>query len=119
MKGILFIPSKHKAIREHPDIVTVTRRVINPQPPQGEDIEVFGWFAPEIKEGKAPEGLWMEDKDGLKFLQKPRYQVGEIVYIKEAWFIGSLCQGLIDPKMAGAGVPLGMILLAKTISGMK
>jgi len=83
LKGILFKPWKIKFIAEHPDMELQTRRVIKPQPPDGG--EVFSWFAPEITENKAPEGLWLEDEHGLKFLQKPRYQVGEVVYIKEAW----------------------------------
>jgi len=77
MKGILFKPDMIKAI--HDGRKTVTRRVIKTQPPENA-IEVFSWFAPEIKSNKAPEGLWMEDENGLKFLQKPRYQVGETVY---------------------------------------
>jgi len=83
VKGIMFKPDMIKAIVEGRK--TQTRRVIKPQPPS-DAIDVFGWFAPEIQSNKAPEGLWMEDKNGLKFLQKPRYQVGEVVYIKETLY---------------------------------
>jgi len=81
MKGILFKPDMIKAIVEGGK--TVTRRTINPQPPD-DAIDVFSWFEPGIILDKAPEGLWVEDKNGLKFWGKPRYQVGEVVYIKEA-----------------------------------
>lgn len=64
---------------------TQTRRVIKPQPP--EDAVVFAWFAPEIKEGKAPEGCWYEDKNGLKFHCKCPYgQIGDRLWVRETLF---------------------------------
>ena len=79
---------------------TMTRRVIVPQPPK--EAEVFTWFAPEIKEGKSPEGCWYEDNNGLKFHCKCPYgQVGDRLIIKEAWrtlgSLDSLAPSELDP----------------------
>ena len=67
MKGILFKPDMHKAIREGRK--TVTRRVIKPQPPVASlPVDLVGEFSVLGKDYRA------------------RYQVGEVVYIKEAWY---------------------------------
>jgi len=86
MKGILFKPWKIKFIAEHPDMELQTRRVIKPQPilyngnPQfctNQDGTLFGIAIPD----KGFEKDWRN----IKYLQ-PRYQVGETVYIKEAYW---------------------------------
>ncbi len=86
MKGILFKPDMHQAIREGKK--TVTRRVIKPQP-----LECVA----ELKEHSGIKGYWvpyLADKWMVNSNQGshkndcgyyPRYQVGEVVYIKEAW----------------------------------
>jgi hypothetical protein len=80
-QGILFKPWKHKAIREHPDIVTVTRRLdhlkeINQEPDAwdyvGNDSVLFYFKA-------------KNNPHGYALAIRPRYHVGEVVYIKEAW----------------------------------
>ena len=67
MKGILFKPDMHKAIREGRK--TVTRRIIKPQPPVNNLPKFNGAFS-------------VCGKD-----YKPRYQVGDIVYIREAYMV--------------------------------
>ena len=80
MKGILFTADNHKAIREGRK--TVTRRVIKPQPP--DDARLINAC-----------GIYSFEIDGeFEPLPKPRYQVGEVVYIKEAW-AGNRGQGWI------------------------
>lgn len=82
MKGILFKPWKHKAIRENPDREWQTRRLaglkeINKEPNNwmcvGTDGLYWGFemFAPDPEEYHRN--------------IKPCYQVGETVYIREAW----------------------------------
>ncbi len=67
MQGIFMTPDNHLAIREGRK--TVTRRIRNPQPEHG-DLEYERWQCC--------------DETSLYYI-KPRYQVGEVVYIKEAW----------------------------------
>jgi hypothetical protein len=65
---------------------TQTRRVVKPQPPE-DATEVFLWFAPDLPEhAKAGEGLYYEDSHGLHYAAKPRYAVGEVVYVKHRWY---------------------------------
>jgi len=75
MKGILFKPWKIKAIADNPDREWQTRRVIKPQPPVERLPDFHGSFS----------------VSGHDY--KPRYQVGEVVYIKEAC---SVYEGLCD-----------------------
>ena len=77
MKGILFKPWKIQFIAEHPDIETQTRRVIKPQPPEGASI----W---RIEDGNTGESHFSVRRCNPWHTIKPRYQVGETVYIKEA-----------------------------------
>ncbi len=82
MNGILFKPWKHQFIREHPDMEIMTRRLgglkeINQEPDE--------W----IYQG-SPYGLFRFDHKEIgnasyRVVVKPRYQVGEVVYIREAW----------------------------------
>ena len=82
MKGILFKPEMIKAIKE--DRKTQTRRLsgleeINQKP----DIIVLGGWDRGYKAF-----IFYKVLNGLvtkKFIIKPRYRVGETVYIKEAW----------------------------------
>ncbi|HUV46281.1 MAG TPA: hypothetical protein VMW45_04360 [Dehalococcoidia bacterium] len=83
MKGILFKDWKIKAIAED-DREWMTRRVIKPQPitetlpsPNGTVIRSLGYFWKHHFIGQ-PEDL----------THYARYQVGEVVYIKEAWKAG-------------------------------
>ena len=81
MKGIVFKPEMIKAIVEGRK--TVIRRVIKPQPPQDCLMAVYTHDrCPNLDE-------WVfagEDGDPIDAkCPQPRYQVGETVYIKEAW----------------------------------
>ena len=80
MKGILFKPESIKAIIEGRK--TQTRRVIKPQPPQGCSMAVYTHDrCPNLDE-------WVfagEDGDPIDAkCPQPPYQVGEVVYVKEA-----------------------------------
>jgi len=83
MKGILFKPEMIKAIVEGSK--TQTRRVIKPQP--------LGSYLPDsyvMEELKSipKHTIKIHDIDDPTFLHiipAPRYQVGEVVYIKEGW----------------------------------
>ncbi len=78
MKGILFTPDTHKAERE--DRKTVTRRLdglreINREP------DKWNFTFKVYTSGE------YEFTNGYRCcLIKPRYQVGEVVYIKESWY---------------------------------
>lgn len=78
MKGICFIPPLHdKTVKK---TKTETRRIIVNQPLENEIIKPFtnGFFGIYHKVG----GI-----DNLKVTLKPRYNVGEILYLKEPYFI--------------------------------
>ena len=79
MKGILFKDWKIKAIAED-DREWQTRRVIKPQPDKGLRIACY-------TVNDKPIDWVLADEDGDPIDSKcpqPRYQVGEVVYIKEA-----------------------------------
>jgi len=80
MKGILFKPWKIKFIAESsPDRELQTRRVIKPQP---------AWYNIHVRHNLAHTLFVFHDltNDRLHSEErKPRYQVGETVYVKEAW----------------------------------
>lgn len=79
MKGICFIPPLHdKTVKK---TKTETRRIITKQPLENESIKPFvkGFFGIYHKVG----GI-----DNLKLTLKPRYNVGEILYLKEPYCIG-------------------------------
>lgn len=89
MNGILVKPWKVKFIAEHPDIELMTRRLgglkeINLEPDKWElirrndDGRFLFWRKSEYA------SLKFEDPKNIA-LVKPRYQVGETVYIKETW----------------------------------
>lgn len=78
MKGICFIEPLHdKTVKK---TKTETRRIIVNQPLENEIIKPFanGFFGIYHKVG----GI-----DNLKVTLKPRYNVGEILYLKEPYFI--------------------------------
>jgi len=94
MKGMLFKPWKIKFIAEHPDMELMTRRVIK--------FPRFGNYQSVVTDWDisiTPNGLFITPKDGIVFettsgkpsrgmqdhLLKPRYRIGETVYIKERW----------------------------------
>lgn len=77
MKGILFKPDMIKAIVEGRK--TQTRRVIKELSPD------FDW---EAIDAGLPLRMFKDGIGGCIFLQ-PRYQVSEVVYIKEAWAVKS------------------------------
>jgi len=76
MKGILFKPNMIKAIVEGRK--TQTWRVIKPQPPAR-----FVNRVPDMRRGV----LVFADSATDTWEAHPRYDIGEIVYIKEAWSI--------------------------------
>jgi hypothetical protein len=80
MKGILFKHWKIKAIAENPDREWQTRRVIKPQP-----IICKGVMRWEKNKGNRFVSINM-DKHGDLAIPFARYQVGETVYIKEAYY---------------------------------
>jgi len=79
MKGMLYKPevltAKLKVLEQYGE--AQTRRVIKPQPNIPDDYDGFDHFD-VIGQGVFADGT----------VAKPRYQVGEVVYIKEAWKIG-------------------------------
>lgn len=81
MKGVLFMPWKLKYIATHPGMELQTRRVIKPQPEPGLSIGCYY--------GKGyPTEFVLVDLDGDAIdaeCPQPRFQVGDIAYIKEAW----------------------------------
>lgn len=77
MKGICFIEPLHgKTVK---GIKTETRRIITKQPLENESIKPFvkGFFGIFHKVG----GI-----DNLKLTLKPRYNVGDILYLKEPYY---------------------------------
>ena len=82
MKGILFKPEMIQAIIEGRK--TQTRRVIKPQPPSNAEVctckRVKHIYIRKDPPPKAP----TEPTCNVSVM-KPRYQVGETVYIKEKW----------------------------------
>ena len=105
MKGILFKPevwqAKLRVLEEYGE--AVTRRVIKPQPRRIDDAFDGTW---EWKE----KGHYYDDLTLYEELRsKPPYQVGETVYIKEAWaeWINTsehLASGVISIEEARADV---------------
>ncbi len=81
MQGILFKPWKIKAIADNPDKEWQTRRVMQNQP-----IEMDKIYFKDFR----------KDFGG----RKPRYHVGSVVYLKEAWryFGGEEYEYLKDSK---------------------
>jgi len=97
---IIFSTEMVKAILEGRK--TQTRRTIKPQPPS--DADVFAWFAPEIKEGKAPEGCWYENENGLTFHCKCPYgQVGDHLWVRETWTVGAYSPNKVADVIYKAG----------------
>jgi len=78
MKSILFKPEMIKAIVEGRK--TVTRRVIKPQP-ELDIINRWKWYP-----DKNTEISWKEIYNQKMLTDYARYQVDEVVYIKEAWY---------------------------------
>jgi len=83
MKGILFKPDMIKAIVEGRK--TVTRRVIKPQPTNRYHSPIQASIYLIQLTGTDAWGFQRPSCADLPFLVKPRYQVGETVYIKEAY----------------------------------
>ncbi len=82
-------PWKTKAIAENPDREWQTRRVIKHQPP-------IDYHSP-LCLGNGIWGFQKPSQGHIPHLIKPRYQVGETVYIKEAWrIIGAFVGGQND-----------------------
>ena len=87
MKGIMFKQDMVKAIMEGRK--TVTRRIMKPPPP-------IGYHSP-FSIGK----VWVFSKPSQAdkpFIIKPRYRVGEVVYVKEAWAINERGQILLKSE---------------------
>ncbi len=90
MKGIMFQPeiweAKQRVLKEYGE--AQTRRLIKPQPQEEDDLE-FGHYHPTMidKDGEQYPGdeiIGLYTTNG-EYGWKPRYQVGEVVYVKEAW----------------------------------
>jgi hypothetical protein len=79
MKGILYKPPKIDFIRKHPDMDIQTRRLsglaeINKEPDKWVYEPQYGWFRQYKDKGLS----------AFTLIVKPRYNIGEVVYIKEA-----------------------------------
>jgi len=86
MKGLLFKPDMIQAIRDKRK--TVTRRVIKPQPERGVICKCPGCANGHAIFSNFEMYHEMRTKTGWIPIGKaiiPRYQAGEMVYIKEAW----------------------------------
>jgi hypothetical protein len=77
MKGILFKPDMIKAIVEGRK--TVTRRIIDKLYPTSNSSGIWDFI------GVKDNGFIFRDKISATIPLKPRYQVGDVVYIKEVW----------------------------------
>lgn len=85
MKGICFIPPLYDATIE--EIKNQTRRVVVCPP------NAYGGLQAHLKDGKIirilalDENERSEKKDGSEWLVKPKYKVGDIIYLKEPYKI--------------------------------
>ena len=107
MRGILFKPWKHKAIRENPDREWQTRRLMSQftLPPEAGKPYLSDGYLSVIPDAQNFKGwAWITDDKGRKI--KPRYQVGEVVYIKEAWMIDKLFDKLKPSDIRGDLPPI-------------
>jgi hypothetical protein len=95
MKGILFQPWKIKFIAEHPDMDMQTRRLsrlkeINQKPDDWDFIKIIQEMAGRRRY------RFGNTKTGVVKDIYPLYQVGETVYIKEAWYYDMFPQEIAD-----------------------
>ena len=88
MKGILFKPAMIRAIADGRKTVTL-RRI---------DIDPLGWELSGFNNGGLLDfgvvRFWRKDDNSQALTLKPRYKVGESVYIKEAWAIIKVNDGV-------------------------
>jgi len=91
VKGILFKPWKSKVIRDNPDRLWQTRRIMAHQPyvntryvKYNADLELW-WFS-RIEYDQSASGI------------KPRYKIGEVVYIKEPYSLNFKGQILLKSE---------------------
>lgn len=99
MKGILFQPWKIKAISANPDKEWQTRRaggldVLNRKTdsadqPNSPDEYSFLGFDGKVADFSRYAGNHRGMSVGIIYHLKPRYLLGEVVYIKEAWCLGA------------------------------
>ncbi len=99
MKGILFKPEMTQAIREGRK--TVTRRIMNPQPSE---------FTTKIT--VIDNNFYYQDTPSgrSRILERRRYRVGEVVYIKEAWHYLNIEENKATPYDFGIEFADGEIL---------
>ena len=76
-KSILFNTAMVRAILDGGK--TVTRRVIKPQPEP--ELEFFGWCREGEERGKVGFGV----DQMVKMFVKPRYAVGDVLWVRETW----------------------------------
>lgn len=103
MRGMMFRPDMHKAIKDN--LKTVTRRLDNlkelNQEPERWIIE--GWHYSLTAKFSKGARLFLRD-DGVSKIIKPRYHVGEIVYIKEVWATEERLDHLSSSEIGGAAI---------------
>lgn len=108
MNGILFKPDIIKAILRKEKPKTVTRRLsglkeINQEPDKWHFVTIAVRTVPPIKSGDCV----IEHLDGHQMLVKPRYRVGETVFIREAWATEKKFDCLSPSEIiAGGNVPI-------------
>jgi hypothetical protein len=97
MNGILFKPDNHLAIREYRK--TVTRRIVDFKLPDSHRVYKYVYPHPNggysFQDFPSPSGM---AEPICKVGKMPRYHVGEIVYIKEAYEFYNCLGGLANVK---------------------
>lgn len=99
MQGILFKPWKSKAIRDNPDTLWQTRRLITPQPQWISD--AWYWKHPRYNNGDGVHYFHSQVvTDSVKEAMIPcaRYKIGEVVYIKEPYALNFKGQILLKSE---------------------
>src|SRR3990167_2451452 len=98
MKGILFTPDNRQKIIDN--LKTQTRRAIK-ELKEPDKWELVPWKYKMT--GKVTTGFFFKNDDGAERVIRPRYRVGETVYVKEVWaldkqFDGQAYSKLPDPE---------------------
>jgi hypothetical protein len=106
MQGIMFKPEvlqgKLKACELYGE--AVTRRLLKPQPAKGITLEEMCKTTPEGWQTLGRSYQWTDQADTRERIWKPRYHVGEVVYVKEFCKLSPL----VDPD---SGIRKGFMVL--------